>query len=191
MSESKSAVADKPESRPASKNAIPPPGIRCTFTDVAGRQCRNLALRPTGSGASRTKSGFCLAHATEERMLHDAEAVAEEIIGNAPTLDTVVGVNNVLAKLFELTVSDRIPMRKAAILTYQASLLLHSVGGVKTEIQKHFKDEVWHDMIVDAIKTIDGTDEPDSEAESDSKPAPEPDSEPDSESDPVPEPANA
>jgi hypothetical protein len=161
-----SKPTDSPKSRPASKNAIPPPGIRCTFTDLAGRQCRNLALRPTGKGASRTKSGFCLAHATEERQLHDAEAVAEDLMGNTPTLNTAVGVNNVLSKLFELTVNDRIPMRKAAILTYQASLLLQSVGGVTKEIDFSFKEQYRSEMILEAIKTIAGGPESDSDSDS-------------------------
>jgi hypothetical protein len=164
-------MSESTKSRPASKNAIPPPGIRCTFTDLAGRQCRNLALRPTGKGASRKKSGLCLAHATEERQLRDAEAVAEELLGNTGTLDSTVAVNNVLRKIFELTVEDRIPMRKAALLTYQASLLLHSITGVKSEVHTLCKPEAWTYMIkrsYEAMAGNSGSDD-DSEPDSDSK----------------------
>ncbi|MFZ0821815.1 MAG: hypothetical protein WAM91_17260 [Candidatus Acidiferrales bacterium] len=161
-----------------SKNAVPPEGIRCTYTDLAGRQCRNLALRPTGKDASRLKTGLCLAHATEMRMLLDAEAVAGELISGAPKLDTPIGINYVLAKLFELTINDRIPTRKAALLTYQASLLLHSVSGVKREIQTTFEDEVWNNMIIDAVNTIDGTTDSDSSDEEKSDAAPTSDSNP-------------
>ncbi|HUK31431.1 MAG TPA: hypothetical protein VLV89_09980 [Candidatus Acidoferrum sp.] len=129
-----SKSSDSPNPRPASKNAIPPPGIRCTFTDLAGRQCRNLALRPTGKGASRTKSGFCLAHATEERQLRDAEAVAEELLGGSRTLDSALSMNDFLRRLIDLTASARISRRDAALLTYQASLLLQTVAPVKDEV---------------------------------------------------------
>jgi hypothetical protein len=166
MSEPNIAVSNSPKTRSARKKAIPPDGIRCTYTDLANRQCRNLALRPKGSDASESKSGFCLAHATEMRMLQDAEAVADELIGTAPDLDTPIGVNYVLAKLFELTINDRITIRKAALLTYQASLLIQSAGGVKKEIEKVFVDKVWSNKIVEAVKTIDAIDEPDSEPNS-------------------------
>jgi hypothetical protein len=167
MSDQNASPATKPMSDSARKKAIPPPGIRCIFTDLAGRQCRNLALRPTGKGASRTKSGFCLAHATEERQLHDAQAVAEEILGNTPTLETAVGVNNILSKLFQLTVNDRIPMRKAAILTYQASLLLQSIGSVTKEFEFTFKDNFRSDLILEAVQRIAGNSESDSDSEAD------------------------
>ena len=163
---SKSAHSPKP--RPASKNAIPPPGIRCIFTDLAGRQCRKLALRPTGKGASRTTSGLCLAHATEERQLHDAEAVAEEIMGNAPGFKTAVGVNHILEKILELTVNDRIPMRKAAILTYQASLLLQSIGSVTKEFEFTFKDKFRSDLILEAVQRIAGNFDPDTDSDTES-----------------------
>jgi hypothetical protein len=178
MSKKSTAVTESRRSISARKKAIPPDGIRCKYTDLANRQCRNLALRPKGSGASESKSGFCLAHATEMRQLHDAEAVADEMIGVAPKLDTPLGVNYVLAKLFEMTINDRITIRKAALLTYQASLLIQSAGGVKEVIQKTFVPKVWDNMIVKAVKTIDAIDAID-EADSDS--APEPESESDSE----------
>jgi hypothetical protein len=116
------------------KKAIPPPGIRCIFTDLAGRQCRALALRPKGKGASRSKSGLCLTHATEERQLREAEEVAEELLSESRTLDTALGLNKFFRRLIDLTASARISKRDAALLTYQASLLLQTVAPVKNEV---------------------------------------------------------
>ncbi len=134
MSESKASAPKASKSDIARKKAIPPPGIRCTFTDLAGRQCRNLALRPTGKGASRKKSGLCLTHATEERQLREAEAVAEELLGESRTLDSAISMNDFLRRLIDLTASARISKRDAALLTYQASLLLQTVAPVKDEV---------------------------------------------------------
>jgi hypothetical protein len=165
MSDQDTPPPTNPKSDSDRKKAIPPPGIRCTFTDLAGRQCRNLALRPTGADASRAKSGFCLAHATEERMLHDAEAVADEILGDAPAFKTAVGVNNILSKLFEMTINDRIPIRKAAILTYQASLILQSIGSVTKEFGFTFKENFRRDLIFQTVQRIAGYAGSDSESE--------------------------
>jgi hypothetical protein len=170
MPDQDTAPPTNPKSDSDRKKAIPPPGIRCTFTDLAGRQCRNLALRPTGADASRTKSGFCLAHATEERMLHDAEAVANEVLSDAPTFKTAVGVNNILSKLFEMTINDRIPLRKAAILTYQASLILQSIGTVTKEFDFTFKENFRRDLIFETVQRIAGYAGSDSQSESDSAP---------------------
>ncbi|HUK31908.1 MAG TPA: hypothetical protein VLV89_12395 [Candidatus Acidoferrum sp.] len=169
MSDHDTTPPTKPNSDSDRKKAIPPPGIRCTFTDLAGRQCRNLALRPTGADASRTKSGFCLAHATEERQLHDAEAVADEVLGDAPTFKMAIGVNNILSKLFEMTINDRIPMRKAAILTYQASLILQSIGSVTKEFDFTFKENFRRDLIFETVKRIAGSAGTKSGSDSDSE----------------------
>jgi hypothetical protein len=180
MSKKITEVADKPRSKTELKKAIPPDGIRCIYTDLAGRQCRGLALRPKGSGASRTKSGYCLAHATELRQLRDVEAVADELITNTTTLDSPVSVNRVLDKLFELTANDRIPLRKAELLTYQASLLLNSASGVRTQFLDGFGQDAMYKMARYAIRRAYGFDEADPE------PAPKPGSDSEQPSEPNP-----
>ncbi|HEV3219442.1 MAG TPA: hypothetical protein VGZ48_06695 [Candidatus Acidoferrales bacterium] len=169
MSETKTAVARTTKSNSARKKGIPAPANRCTHKDAAGRQCRNLALRSTGSRGDRGNSGLCVTHATEERQLHETEAVAEELLANTEGLHTTVAVNNVLARLFDLTANDRIPMRKAALLTYQASLLLYTVPGVKDETLTLCKPEAWRYMIQRTFEAITGKSAPDDS--SDEEPA--------------------
>jgi hypothetical protein len=184
MSESSKASAPKPKSDNARKKAIPPPGIRCTFTDLAGRQCRALALRPKGKGASRSKSGLCLTHATEERQLRDAEAVAEELLGERRTLDTAVGLNRFFRRLIDLTASARISKRDAALLTYQASLLLQTVAPAKDEVVDAYGEQALkliHRNAMNLSYKINILDpKPDAKPASEPIPVPAPRSEPSS-----------
>ncbi|MFZ0819237.1 MAG: hypothetical protein WAM91_04155 [Candidatus Acidiferrales bacterium] len=167
MPDTNSPTTENPRSRP-SKNAIPPDGIRCAHTDAAGRQCRNLALRPTGKDAARGKSGLCLAHSTEERQPRDAEAVAKELMGSTPQLDTALAVNHVLGRLFELTASNRIPIRNAALLAYIASLLLFGMGGVKSEMMGVGGSEALKLMARHALEIIESESGSDSNPDSES-----------------------
>jgi hypothetical protein len=154
MSESTTAVASNPK---PSKSAVPPEGIRCTHKDAAGRQCRNLALRSTGSRADHNKSGLCTTHATLERQILDTQAVAEELLSTAPpSFDTAIAVNHLLGKLLRLIVEDRIPLRKGAVLVYTCSLLLNSLGGVRTDVLGAYGPEFLKAMAQGALGVMDG-----------------------------------
>jgi hypothetical protein len=154
MSESTTAVASNPK---PSKSAVPPEGIRCTHKDAAGRQCRNLALRSTGSRADHGKSGLCTTHATLERQILDTQAVAEELLSTAPpSFDTAIAVNHLLGKLLRIIVEDRIPLRKGAVLVYTCSLLLNSLGGVRTDVLGAYGPEFLKAMAQSALGVMDG-----------------------------------
>jgi hypothetical protein len=168
MSKKTTEVADKPRSKTERKKAIPPEGIRCTHMDGAGRQCRSLALRSTGARANRGKGGLCVTHATEERQLMEYEEVAIDLLASAEALDTSLGVNQFLDKLLKLTIADQIPMRKAALLTYQASLLLTSTNGVRTELKGACGERGLNALARLAFLDIYGIGE--EESKSDSKP---------------------
>jgi len=172
MSEKTTSTSESPKNPRPPRQRVPAPANRCTHKDAAGRQCRNLALRSTGSRGDQGKSGLCTTHATAERQILDTQAVAEELLRSAPaTFDTAIAVNHVLGKLFKLIVDDRIPLRKGAVLVYTCSLLLNSLGGVRTDVLGAYGPEFLKAMAQGALDVIYGNPEPDSE--SDSMPASE------------------
>jgi hypothetical protein len=154
-----------------SKNAVPPDGIRCTHKDAAGRQCRNLALRSSGSRTDHNKSGLCPAHATELRQVLETQSVAEELLGSTPeTFDTAIAVNHLLGKLMKLILEDRIPLRKGAVLVYNCSLLLYSLGGVRNDVLGAYGPEFLKAMAQGALDVIDGDVDVEQDAGQDGEP---------------------
>ncbi len=169
--ETKTTSATPTNSRPP-RQRVPPEGIRCTHKDAAGRQCRNLALRSTGSRTDRNKSGLCPAHATHERQILDTQAVAEELLSSAPeNFDTAIAVNHVLGRLMKLIVEDRIPLRKGAVLVYNCSLLLYSLGGVRSDVLGAYGPEFLKAMAQGALDVIeaDGESECDGDVQQDAE----------------------
>jgi hypothetical protein len=98
--------------------------------------------------------------------LDDAEAVAEAILGSAPQLDTVLAVNHVLGRLFELTLRNRIPIRNATLLAYIGSLLLYSMGGVKSEVLGAGGSEALKLMAQQALESIESESDSNSDSAS-------------------------
>jgi hypothetical protein len=153
-----------------SKNAIPPDGIRCTHKDAAGRRCRSLALRSTGSRADHNKSGLCPAHATELRQVLETQSVAAELLSSGPgTFDTAISVNHMLGKLFHMIVEDRIPLRKGAVLVYASSLLLYSLGGVRNDVLGAYGPDFLKEMAKVALREMDGDGDVDVDVEQDAE----------------------
>jgi hypothetical protein len=168
MSEETTTVQEQPQPSRSPRQRVPAPGNRCTHKDAAGRQCRNLALRSTGSRGDHGKSGLCTTHATHERQILDTQAVAEELLGTAPSaFDTAIAVNHMLGKLFRSIVEDRIPLRKGAVLIYACSLLLNSLGGVRTDVLGAYGPEFLKAMAQSALGVIDGDADVDQDVDAD------------------------
>ncbi|MFZ0819306.1 MAG: hypothetical protein WAM91_04500 [Candidatus Acidiferrales bacterium] len=157
MSEQTTIVSKSSNTSRPPRQRVPAPGNRCSHKDAAGRQCRNLALRSTGSRTDHNKSGLCTNHATHERQILDTRAVAEELLSTAPpAFDTAVAVNHMLGKLLRIIVEDRIPLRKGAVLVYACSLLLNSLGGVRTDVLGAYGPEFLKAMAQGALDVMDG-----------------------------------
>jgi hypothetical protein len=134
---------------------IPDEGNRCTHTDALGRQCRSLAVPMPGFRQAGSKFGLCPTHATAERQIQQADAVAKHLLENTPHFDTAIGVNHFLEKLVEMVANNRIPVRNATVLGYLASLALNSLGRVKDELFAMRGHRAWNEKIFLASTTID------------------------------------
>jgi hypothetical protein len=162
MSEQNTVASEGPKPSRPPRQRVPPDGIRCTHKDAAGRQCRSLALRSTGSRGDHGKSGLCPTHATELRQVLETQAVAEELLSSAPgTFDTAISVNHLLGKLLRIIVEDRIPLRKGAVLVYASSLLLYSLGGVRNDVLGAYGPDFLKEMAKVALGEMDGDGEVD------------------------------
>jgi hypothetical protein len=149
---SKTSTKAKPDRH---KTGIPDPGNRCTHTDALGRQCRSLALKAIKGDAPGLAPGFCATHATADRQLREADAVAEYLFKGAPKLNTASAVNHVLNNLFVLIGNNCIPPRNARLLVYLGALLLNSVSGVEHEMIRARGYKALDDTFANAFGIID------------------------------------
>jgi hypothetical protein len=134
---------------------IPDEENRCTHTDALGRQCRALAVPLPGFREAGSKFGLCPTHATSDRQIQQADAVAKHLFENTPHLDTAAAVNHFLEKLVEMVANNRIPVRNATLLTYLGSLLLNSVDRVRDEVLTIRGHKAWNEKLFVALNTID------------------------------------
>jgi hypothetical protein len=137
------------------RTGIPDEGKRCTHTDALGRQCRALAVPIPGFREAGSKFGLCPTHASADRQIQQADAVAKHLLENTPHFDTAIGVNHFLEKLVEMVANNRIPVRNATVLGYLASLALNSLGRVKDELFAMRGHRAWNEKIFLASTTID------------------------------------
>ena len=100
----------------------------CQHVNARGRRCR--MLRATD------RDQFCAQHARLE-----AQALASDLLGPDRDFSTAISVNRVLGNLLELTASDRIPPRRAALVAYTCQLLLTSLPEVKNELDEAEDEE--------------------------------------------------
>ncbi|MGC2287883.1 MAG: hypothetical protein WA542_21720, partial [Candidatus Acidiferrum sp.] len=68
---------------------------------------------------------------------------------------TATDINHVLGKLFTAVAEDRIPPRKAAILTCLGRVLLSSLPHVKQEFPFSYKFDHWNKVLDDAAPLSD------------------------------------
>ena len=116
---------------------------RCQFPFSDGRGCRILR--------SPLHSAFCAFHARQELQLLESQRLGHEISAslNGDFL-TATDINHVLGKLFTAVAQDRIPLRKAAILTYMGQVMLSSLPHVKQEFPFEYKFEHWNKVLANA-----------------------------------------
>ncbi len=126
-------------------NANPGAGIapRCQFQFSDGRCCRMLR--------SPAHSSFCPFHARQELQLLESQRLGREVSAslNGDFL-TATDINHVLGKLFVAVAQDRVPVRKAAVLTLLGKVLLSSLPHVKQEFPFHYKFEHWTKVVTNA-----------------------------------------
>jgi len=109
---------------------------RCQFQFSDGRRCRMLR-----TPAHLT---FCVFHAREELQLLESQSLGAQISTSLQgDFLTATDINHVLGKLFTAVAQDRIPLRKAAALTYLGQVLLTSLPQVKKEFPFSYKFEQW------------------------------------------------
>ena len=111
---------------------------KCRHVTARGRQCRLRALR----------SGFCFRHAAlqlQPTQPVDVDLSADFLI-QIDDLQSADQINQFLAKLLILVVQNRISARRAAVLTYITSQLLHSLVAIKREIDTQPPDFGWSDV---------------------------------------------
>jgi hypothetical protein len=142
-------------SKSGHKTGIPDAENRCTHTDALGRRCRALAVSIPGFREVGSKFGLCPTHATSDRQVRQADAVANYLFKTTPHLDTASAVNHFLEKLVEMVVNNRIPVRNATLLAYLGSLLLKTVDRVKDEVLTIRGHEGWNEKLFVALNTID------------------------------------
>ncbi len=91
----------------------------CTFVEPNGRRCR--------AGKVPTRE-VCIAHWKHDGEFFEDPAASAELASLATSLKTSRGINRFLSALVRLTSEDRVPHRKATLLTYQAQLALYALG---------------------------------------------------------------
>jgi hypothetical protein len=99
---------------------------KCRHFTARGRQCRLRALR----------SGLCFRHAAlqlQSPQPVDVDLSAHFLI-QLDDLQSADQINQFLAKLLILVVQNRISARRAAVLTYIANQLLHSLVAIKRQL---------------------------------------------------------
>lgn len=112
---------------------------RCGFYSTDNRRCRNPRWD--------AHPALCLYHARRERLILDAERVAAELAPISGEFKTFTDLNLALGKLFRLLAADRLPSRKAAVLAYLGQLLLHSLPGVRREVNEVRGYDAWRQIV--------------------------------------------
>ncbi len=116
---------------------------RCQFQFSDGRGCRMLR--------SPLHSSFCAFHARQELQGLESQRLGDEISAslNGDFL-TATDINHVLGKLFRAVAQNRVPLRKAAVLTILGKTLLSSLAHVKQEFPFHYKFDHWNEVLDNA-----------------------------------------
>jgi len=157
MPKNEPLATKSPKSRPSKHiTGIPDDEIRCHHIDAAGRRCRSLSRGPSEPRDELGfASGLCPNHATEERLLHEADAAAEFLFKGIPALNTAAAVNRFMNNLVVLIANNRIPKRNASILAYLACSLLNSINGVHDEIVRIKGHGELNKVLSNALEIID------------------------------------
>jgi hypothetical protein len=116
---------------------------RCQFHFSDGRCCRMLC--------SSAHPVFCAFHARQELQLLESQRLGSEISASLHgDFLTATDINHVLGKLFIAVAQDRVPLRKAAALTYLGQVMLCSLPHVKQEFPFSYKFNQWQTALDNA-----------------------------------------
>ena len=116
---------------------------RCQFQFSDGRRCRMLR--------SPDHSSFCAFHARQELQLLESQRLGTEIsVSLNRDFLSATDINHVLGKLFIAVAQDRVPLRKAGVLTYLGQVMLSSLPYVKKEFPFSYKFEHWNKVLSNA-----------------------------------------
>ncbi len=90
----------------------------CTHMSTDGRRCRALKMM--------TRE-VCIGHWKRDGDFVDDEEALAQLASRWSAMTTTRGINRALAFLFQLTALGKVSHRRAALLTYQAQLMLQSL----------------------------------------------------------------
>lgn len=91
---------------------------RCQHRTLKGR-CRQLATDGAGT--------LCFHHARAQRQAKDDFTLLEPLVRKLEDLQSVEGINEDLAALHNLLAEGRVSPRRASVIAYIDSMLLHTV----------------------------------------------------------------
>jgi hypothetical protein len=103
------------------------PAIRCHYRDSAGRRCRlpRQKSHPT----------FCARHARPAPEPADSSPdVSAELLGPLRDFRTATSINYTLGRLLIYKAAGEISARDASVIAYICQLLIHTIPGVRKEI---------------------------------------------------------
>ena len=109
---------------------------RCQHRSLSGRRCR-LSVQDHSSS-------FCPSHFPFHLESSDFADLERELFGELEAIQSAADINFVLANLFRLLAKNRIPTKRAAVLTY----ILQQLTRTLPEIARENKDAV-QDIIID------------------------------------------
>ncbi len=160
--------------------------IRCTHRTASGRRCR--------LSVSDARSTLCPQHRAEQ-MEEEATDHYPYLSSNFQYFQTAQGVNFSLMNLYRLLAENRISPRRAAVLSYISSLLLHTLPQIDADKAAGITDPTKPPINVPARDedaasdddTHEDTDlDPDSDSDSDTDPEADTDAHSGTDSDPGP-----
>jgi hypothetical protein len=97
----------------------------CQHIYPKGRHCRQAVIDPD--------SAFCAAHAPRPRLATLAPNPASELASKLKEVESAADVTQFLAGLLNLLADNRVSARRAAVLTYIANSMLHSIRATQRE----------------------------------------------------------
>lgn len=105
----------------------------CRHRTRNGGRCR-LPVRDANTG-------YCFRHASLRNQNVDGENLTAELVGQLTEFHSASEVKEFLGKLLFQLVKNRISNKRAAVLTYIASQLLHSFREIELENRASANDE--------------------------------------------------
>ena len=97
---------------------------RCQHRTLKGR-CRQLATDSAGT--------LCFHHARAQRQAKDDFTLLEPLVRKLEDLQSVEGISEDLAALHNLLAEGRISPRRASVIAYIDSMLLHTVREIEQQ----------------------------------------------------------